>query len=57
MTDECTRCGRDVKFSFTADDGTLMYMDPSGYLTCEEFIEWDEDNELRPAHTITEVSA
>ena len=32
----CTRCGMDVKFSYTQDDGTVMYEDPYLELTCPE---------------------
>jgi hypothetical protein len=28
-----------------------MWQDPDGYVTCEDFIEWDRDGEFRPAHT------
>lgn len=56
MSRECTRCGRDIELSEIAFDGTLMWQDSVGYVTCEEFIESDGDGEFRPAHTI-EVTA
>ena len=48
---ECARCGREIEFSFVAYDGLSMWQDPTGWLTCEEFIEWDDEGEFRLAHT------
>ena len=53
---ECTRCGKDVKFSYTQDDGTVMYEDSYDELRCDDmYTPWHDIGwGYPPLHTLDE---
>ena len=53
---ECTRCGMDVKFSYTQDDGTVIYEDSYHELRCDDmYTPWHDIGwGYPPLHTLDE---